>query len=170
MVACQLVIAERGSRTERRTVMGYRGWLWTHGIDYSRTERDVDGTIGKGRSLLRPRLVALRGTALVTRRDRVRDFGAVRGEDASSACGVTAAAIPHMAIVSTPALIIAANLIPRRLMALVPSKYSVRATARGVRPAPRESPSRRACPRPRQESPSPHPSPRRHRRTRAALK
>ena len=25
----------------RRIVMGYRGWLWTHGIDYRRRERDV---------------------------------------------------------------------------------------------------------------------------------
>lgn len=25
----------------RATVMGYRGWLWTHGINYSQTERDV---------------------------------------------------------------------------------------------------------------------------------
>jgi hypothetical protein len=25
----------------RRIVMGYRGWLWTHGIDYTRLERDV---------------------------------------------------------------------------------------------------------------------------------
>lgn len=25
----------------RSTIMGYRGWLWTHGIDYKQTERDV---------------------------------------------------------------------------------------------------------------------------------
>ena len=27
--------------TGRRIVMGYRGWLWTYGIDYSSTEKDV---------------------------------------------------------------------------------------------------------------------------------
>ncbi|MEN8253238.1 MAG: hypothetical protein ABFQ62_02585 [Patescibacteria group bacterium] len=27
--------------TGRSIVMGYRGWLWTHGIDYSQTERDI---------------------------------------------------------------------------------------------------------------------------------
>jgi uncharacterized membrane protein len=27
--------------TGRAVVMGYRGWLWTHGIDYHRLERDV---------------------------------------------------------------------------------------------------------------------------------
>ncbi|PIT85157.1 hypothetical protein COU36_04900, partial [Candidatus Micrarchaeota archaeon CG10_big_fil_rev_8_21_14_0_10_59_7] len=25
----------------RRVVLGYRGWLWTHGLDYSQQERDV---------------------------------------------------------------------------------------------------------------------------------
>ena len=25
----------------RRIIMGYRGWLWTHGIDYRTRERDV---------------------------------------------------------------------------------------------------------------------------------
>ena len=27
--------------TGRNIVMGYRGWLWTHGIDYRQLERDV---------------------------------------------------------------------------------------------------------------------------------
>jgi hypothetical protein len=27
--------------TGRAIVMGFRGWLWTHGIDYRRLERDV---------------------------------------------------------------------------------------------------------------------------------
>ncbi|PIT85545.1 hypothetical protein COU36_02680, partial [Candidatus Micrarchaeota archaeon CG10_big_fil_rev_8_21_14_0_10_59_7] len=27
----------------RRVVLGYRGWLWTHGLDYSQQERDVNG-------------------------------------------------------------------------------------------------------------------------------
>lgn len=30
----------------RKTIMGYRGWLWTHGIDYSQTEKDVMAMFG----------------------------------------------------------------------------------------------------------------------------
>ena len=37
----------------RRIVMGYRGWLWTHGVDYSGIERDVT-TMYAGDSLAAP--------------------------------------------------------------------------------------------------------------------
>ncbi|HET9253177.1 MAG TPA: hypothetical protein VFP58_13775, partial [Candidatus Eisenbacteria bacterium] len=37
----------------RRIVMGYRGWLWTHGVDYSTLERDV-GSMYEGDSLSVP--------------------------------------------------------------------------------------------------------------------
>jgi hypothetical protein len=57
----------------RRIVMGYRGWLWTHGIDYHSRERDVL-EIYKGSSQMDNLLKQYYASYVLLERNRAKEF------------------------------------------------------------------------------------------------